>query len=152
MKSLVISDEYPNNNRWSTGEIISPTLVWTCLQTRLIDYWQLKRLRIAKINEYEVVPLLSFLGNGLAIHLEQLEIDRITLRQRESLTCGFSHLRLLSIGSIVLNDLLGERLPEEQPENSSFPAFIEFHTPVLQKVYLGKWSDCSIVTLLVRHF
>ena len=144
LEAIVLSDAYPDDNRWKSppNEIIHPAIVRPARHIRPRDFWHLKKIRIAFVEEsLNVMDLLYAIGNGLAPRLEQLEIDRIILQESMMLTCKLDYLWMLSIESIVVLDSEKEQLPEPGPDDAeerSTYNFIRLETPVLKKVYLGK--------------
>ena len=104
----------------------------TVEQVRECDYWYLRRLRIANVGLEVATNLLRRVGFGSAVHLQELEIDKLLLRAGTRFTCHLASLQLLSIEQITV-------LLEPEDRNEIFQeTFIRFETSVLHTVYLGK--------------
>ena len=143
---LVLCARYPQENRWkSNDELVNSKT----LRKLTPDLWlkeNFKSLRRVKITEAypreQMIELLTILSGpaGPADNLSVLEIDTLTFREGDSISCAFAGLELLSVDRVFVIAQDEENPAEEiiLPEGFHTTASILFDTPALRKVYLGK--------------
>ena len=135
LADLVLCAEYPRDNRWkSNDELIDRRSLLKLSNESLRSYgfMNLRRVKIIEAEREFVLGVLRALSatDLVTSTLLELEINELTLHKGTSVTYAFASLNFLSINQI--------RTIHDGPERRLKSTCIQFDTPVLRTVFLGK--------------
>lgn len=140
---LVICNWYPRSNRWKADDTLIPSRRFRGLGNLPVplEYFfvfSLSRVKIIEIrSRAQTISLLADLRmrERQKSTLLELEINELQLRRGTSITYAFASLDILSIDRI---SMVNEDDAVIRCEGQWTGTSIQFDTPVLRRVYLGK--------------